>query len=258
NIERADQLGLILIAATGTDNVDLEACKERGIVVCNARQYSNPAVVQHTFTLMLCLMTNILRYQRDVVSGRWDQSDIFCLLDYPIREMSGKSLGIVGYGNLGKAVAKIARGFDMQINICQRPNSEPQAGRLPLNELLAESDVVSLHCPLTPDTYHLFNRETLSLMKPDSILINTARGAIVEPESLVSALKAGNLGGAGIDVLDSEPPSKNHPLLAKDIANLLVTPHNAWGTRESRQRLLDQMATNLRSWRDGSPQNVVT
>lgn len=258
NIEAADQLQLVLVAATGTDNVDLEACRQQGIAVCNARQYSNPAVVQHTFTLMLCLMTNLINYHRDVAEGLWSQSDVFCLLDHPIRELTGKSLGIVGYGNLGSAVAKVAEAFGMRINICQRPNTAPNAGRLPLHELLATSDVVSLHCPLTPDTTHLLNKETLGLMRSDAILINTARGAIIEPESLARALKQGTIGGAGIDVLDTEPPSLDHPLLARDIPNLIVTPHNAWGTRESRQRLIDQMANNLRSWREGSPLNLVT
>ncbi|MEJ2177617.1 MAG: NAD(P)-dependent oxidoreductase, partial [Gammaproteobacteria bacterium] len=184
NIEAADQLQLVLIAATGTDNVDLEACRQQGIAVCNARQYSNPAVVQHTFTLMLCLMTNLINYHRDVAEGLWSQSSVFCLLDHPIRELTGKSLGIVGYGNLGSAVAKVAEAFGMRINICQRPNTAPNAGRLPLHEFLATSDVVSLHCPLTPDTTHLLNKETLGLMRSDAILINTARGAIIEPESL--------------------------------------------------------------------------
>ena len=258
NIEGASKLKLILVAATGTDNVDLEACKQMNVVVCNARQYSNPAVVQHTFNLMLCLMTNFPLYQNDVATGKWSESDVFCLLDYPIRELAGKSLGIIGYGNLGKAVSRVAEAFGMQVNICQRPNTGPASGRLPLSEFLSVSDIVSLHCPLTPDTHHLINHSTLSMMKSDAILINTARGAIIEPESLVLALKQGAIGGAGIDVLDAEPPPKNHPLLDKNIPNLLVTPHNAWGTRESRQRLVNQMADNLRSWHDGSPKNVVT
>ena len=257
-IESADDLKLILIAATGTDNVDLEACNDQGVVVCNARQYSNPAVVQHTFNMMLCLMTNFSRYQNDVASGKWSESDVFCLLDHPIRELAGKSIGIIGYGNLGRAVASVARAFGMQVKLCQRPNSEPASGRLPLHELLSVSDVVSLHCPLTTDTHHLINYSTLSMMKSDAILINTARGAIIEPEALVSALRKETIGGAGIDVLDLEPPPKDHPLLQKDIPNLIVTPHNAWGTQESRQRLVDQMADNLKSWREGSPTNVVS
>ena len=257
-IENANELKLILIAATGTDNVDLKACKDQGVVVCNARQYSNPAVVQHTFNLILCLMSNFTRYQSDVESGKWSESDVFCLLDYPIRELAGRSIGIIGYGNLGRAVASVAKAFGMKVNLCQRPNTEPVSGRLPLHELLSVSDIVSLHCPLTTDTHHLINHSTLSMMKSESILINTARGAIIEPESLVSALRQGTIGGAGIDVLDVEPPPKDHPLLESGIPNLIVTPHNAWGTQESRQRLVDQMADNLKSWREGSPKNAVT
>lgn len=256
-IEGAEKLRLVLLAATGTDNVDLNACRERGIVVCNARQYSNPAVVQHTFTLMLCLMTNVIRYHEDVTTGNWSRSDIFCLLNYPIREMEGRTLGIIGYGNLGKAVANVALSFGMRVEICQRPNSKPVPGRMPLSDLLGASDVVSIHCPLTPDTHHLLNQQTFAKMKSDAILINTARGAIVESDSLAAALRKGAIGGAGIDVLDQEPPRPDHPLLVDDIPNLIVTPHNAWGTRESRQRLVAQMAANLKSWRDGSPQNVV-
>lgn len=256
-IEGAEKLRLVLLAATGTDNVDLNACRERGIVVCNARQYSNPAVVQHTFTLMLCLMTNIIRYHADVTTGNWSRSDVFCLLNYPIREMEGRTLGIIGYGNLGKAVANVALSFGMRVKICQRPNSKPVPGRMPLSDFLAASDVVSIHCPLTPDTHHLLNQQTFAKMKSDAILINTARGAIVESDSLAAALRQGTIGGAGIDVLDQEPPRPDHPLLVDDIPNLIVTPHNAWGTKESRQRLVAQMAANLKSWRDGSPQNVV-
>lgn len=256
-IESAEKLRLVLLAATGTDNVDLNACRERGIIVCNARQYSNPAVVQHTFTLMLCLMTNVIRYHADVTAGNWSGSDVFCLLNYPIREMEGRTLGIIGYGNLGKAVANVALSFGMRVEICQRPNSKPVPGRLPLNDFLAASDVVSIHCPLTQDTHRLLNQQTFAKMKSDAILINTARGAIVESNSLAVALRQGTIGGAGIDVLDQEPPRPDHPLLVDDIPNLIVTPHNAWGTRESRQRLVAQMAANLKSWRDGSPQNVV-
>lgn len=257
NIENAEKLRLVLLAATGTDNVDLNACRERGIIVCNARQYSNPSVVQHTFTLMLCLMTNVIRYHADVSAGNWSGSDVFCLLDYPIREMEGRTLGIIGYGNLGKAVANVALSFGMRVEICQRPNSKPVAGRMPLSDFLAASDIVSIHCPLTPDTHHLMNQQAFAKMKSDAILINTARGAIVDSNSLAVALRRGVIGGAGIDVLDQEPPSPDHPLLVDDIPNLIVTPHNAWGTRESRQRLVAQMAANLKSWRSDCPQNVV-
>lgn len=257
NIECADRLGLILLAATGTDNVDLEACKEKGIMVCNARQYSNPAVVQHTFTLILSLMTNIIAYQHDVKQGKWSNSDIFCLLDHPIRELEGKTLGIIGYGNLGSAVARVAEAFGAVVKICQRPNSAPVDGRLQLSDLLSVSDILSIHCPLTPDTHHLIGATEFSSMKQSAILINTARGAIVDVDALAEALKSGQISGAGIDVLDQEPPAPDYPLLATDIPNLILTPHNAWATLESRQRLVQQMADNLCGWLQNTPQNRV-
>ncbi len=258
NIQNASKLKLIMLAATGTDNVELDACRDHGIVVCNARQYSGPAVVQHTVTLMLCLLTNIIRYHSAVESGNWSQSDVFCLLDYPIREIEGKTLGIIGYGNLGSSVAKIAEGFGMQVEIWQRPGSAIIQNRLALDQLLAVSDVVSIHCPLTIDTLNLIDTTQFTMMKADAILINTARGAIVNSGALVDALRCGQIGGAGIDVLDQEPPASNHPLLQGDIPNLIVTPHNAWGTFESRQRLVHQMSDILASWLKGSPQHVVT
>ena len=259
-IEANPGIRLIMLAATGTDNVDLDACRDNNIVVCNARQYSNPAVVQHVYTLILSLMTRVMDYHRDVREGLWSQSDIFCLLDHPIRELEGKTLGIVGYGNLGQAVAGVGRAFGMEIVLCERPGSTPSSDseRLALSDFLAASDVVSLHCPLTEDTRGMFSSAEFAAMKNDAILINTARGAIVDTEALVSALRDGQIGGAGIDVLDQEPPAPDYPLLNPDIPNLIVTPHNAWGTRESRQRLVDQLAENLGAWRDGQPVRAVT
>lgn len=257
NIERADCLKLVMLAATGTDNVDLQACRKRGIVVCNARQYSNPAVVQHTFTLMLNLMTSVIEYHHDVRSGRWSDSKVFCLLDHPIREMEGKTLGIIGYGNLGRAVARVAEAFGMHILLCQRPGGEATGGRVPLDSLLQQADVITLHCPLTPETHHLLSQHQFGQMKKDAVLINTARGAIVDAAALADALRNGDIAGAGIDVLDQEPPSPDHPLLASEIPNLILTPHNAWGTRESRQRLVGQMTDNLAGWLAGNPRNQV-
>ena len=258
SIEKAGNLKLVMLAATGTDNVDLQACSDRGIVVCNARQYSNPAVVQHTFTLMLCLMTSVISYREDVRAGAWSASDIFCLLDHPIRELQGKTLGIIGFGNLGSAVSRVAEAFGMRILLCQRPgNSANTEGRVSLDELLKHSDVITLHCPLTPETRHLLSRKQFAKMKNEAVLINTARGAIVDAEALADALRNGEIAGAGIDVLDQEPPTPEHPLLAKDIPNLILTPHNAWGTRESRQRLVTQMADNLAGWLAGTVRNQV-
>ncbi len=253
----AESLKLVMLAATGTDNVDLEACRKKGIVVCNARQYSNAAVVQHTFALMLGLSTNLIAYQDDVRSGKWSESKIFCLLDHPIRELENKTLGIVGYGNLGSSVASVAKAFGMQVVICQRPNTAPTKGRLPLSALLQQADFISIHAPLTADTRHLFSTAEFEQMKSDAVLINTARGAIVDADALVTALQSGQIGGAGIDVLDQEPPRSTYPLLGNDIPNLIVTPHTAWASVESRRRLVQQLTDNLQGWLAGAPRNIV-
>ncbi len=177
----------------------------------------------------------------------------FCLLDFPIRELAGKTLGIVGYGELGRGVARVAEAFGMRVLLAQRPGTvEPEEGRLPLPILLPQIDVLSLHCPLTPDTRGLIGPWELALMRRDAILINTARGGLVDEAVLADALRQGALGGAGVDVLSLEPPVTGNPLLAPDIPNLIVTPHCAWGSRESRQRL-----ENIQGWRDGAPPRLV-
>lgn len=254
----APQLTLVCVAATGTNNVDLNAAQRHGVTVCNVRGYGTPSVVQHVFALMLSLSTNLGRYRRAVMQGQWQQSDMFCLLDYPIRELAGRTLGIIGYGELGRGVAKVAEAFGMRVLIAQRPGGMPAADRLPLPELLRQSDVVSLHCPLTEATRNLIGVAELALMKADALLINTARGGIVDEAALAEALRAGHLGGAGFDVLSVEPPRTGNPLLAPDIPNLIVTPHIAWASREARQRLLDQVAANIRAFLAGTPRNVVT
>jgi glycerate dehydrogenase len=254
----APRLKLIAIAATGSNNVDLAAAERLGIRVCNIRRYATPSVVQHVFALLLALVRNLPHYQQAAVDGHWQQSEQFCLLDYPIRELGGLRLGIVGYGELGRAVAEVAgKAFGMQLLIAQRPDGPSQQGRLPLQELLPQVDVLSLHCPLSAQTRNLIGVKELALMKPDALLINTARGGIVDEHALAEALRAGRLGGAGIDVLETEPPVADSPLLADDIPNLIVTPHVAWASREARQRLADQLAENIRAFIDGTPQNLL-
>ncbi len=257
---RCRRLKLILIAATGTDHVALDACHEQGIVVCNVRHYATPAVVQHTFALILNLLTSQTRYLHDVQQGNWSKSDVFCLLDHPITEISGKVLGIVGCGALGIKVMRIAEILDMEILLCQRPGDEGilKFGRTHFDEFLACSDIITLHCPLNADTYHLFDEQAFRKMKKSAILINTARGAIVDSAALVRALECGEIAGAGIDVLDIEPPPPDHPLLQSRHPNLLITPHNAWGSRETRQRLVDALAKNLTGWLNNRPLNVVS
>jgi len=251
-------LKLILLTATGTDNVDLGACRARGITVCNVGDYGTPSVAQHVFSLILALSTSLLDYVSETTSGAWSQATHFSTLSYPISELQGKTLGLIGYGTLAKGVEKLAIAFEMNIVIAQRPGGEPQAGRMPVDALLAESDVVSLHCPLVENTFHLIDAEALQKMKPSAMLINTARGAVVDNAALAEALKSGGIMGAGIDVLEQEPPAADHPLLQPDVPNIIVTPHVAWASIEARQRLLDKVAANLQAWLTGEPVNVVT
>ncbi len=257
-LQQAQRLQLICVAATGVNNVDLDAAAQRGITVCNCRGYGTPAVVQHVFALLLELMTQLSAYRQAVRAGRWQRSSQFCLLGFPIRELAGKTLGIIGYGELGQGVARVAEAFGMQVLIAQRPGAvEPEEGRVPLPMLLPQVDVLSLHCPLTPETRGLIGAWELALMRRDAILINTARGGLVDETLLAAALRQGALGGAGVDVLSLEPPVDGNPLLAPDIPNLIVTPHSAWGSRESRQRLLMQLAENIQAYLEGEPLRVV-
>ena len=253
----APQLRLVCVAATGTNNVDLDAAQRHGVTVCNARGYATPSVVQHVYALILALTTRLPEYQRDVASGRWQASPYFCLLDHPIRELAGRTLGIVGYGELGSAVAQVATAFGMSVLIAQRAGGAAKAGRFALTELLPQVDVLSLHCPLTPQTRGLIGAQELALMKPDALLINTARGGLVDEAALAEALRSGKLGGAGIDVLSEEPPHHDNPLLSSRIPNLIVTPHIAWASREARQRVIDAIAANIRAFLAGTPVNVV-
>lgn len=244
-------LRLIVVAATGTNNVDLQAAADLGMAVANVTGYATPSVVQHVFALILALTTRLPDYQAAVRAGAWQRSEQFCLLDYPIRELAGLTLGIVGHGELGRGVARVAQAFGMEVWLSQRPGGPPQAGRWPLAELLPRVDVLSLHCPLTPETRNLIGPAELALMRTDALLINTARGGIVDEQALGQALRSGTIGGAGVDVLSLEPPREGNPLLAPDIPNLILTPHIAWASRQSRQRLLDEVAANILAFRQG-------
>ncbi len=242
-------LRLVSVAATGVDNVDSAAAKAAGVAVANVRDYCSDALAQHVFALILGITQQIGLYSQLVQSGAWSQSRSFALFDYPIRELAGRNLGIVGFGYLGRAVARVARGFGMNVLVAARPGSgEVPPGRLPFDEVLARADVLSLHCPLTEATTHLLDADAFHRMKSDAILINTARGGLVDQAALADALRRGEIAGAGIDVLPVEPPPADDPLLAGDIPNLVVTPHIAWAAREARQRAIDQLAENIESF----------
>ena len=249
---RSPDLKLIVLAATGTNNVDLEAARERNVGVCNLRDYCTASVVQHVLGVLLLLTQKLREYDALVRAGAWQRGDQFCLLDYPIRELAGRRLGIVGHGALGRGVARAASlALGMEVLITNRPGGARQPGRLDLDDLLPRVDVLSLHCPLTPQTAGIIGTHQLARMKPDALLINTARGALVDSQALAAALRGGRLGGAAIDVLPQEPPTRGNPLLAPDIPNLIVTPHIAWAAREARQRCLDEMAANVEDFLRG-------
>lgn len=253
----APQLKLVAVAATGTNNVDLAAARALGITVCNIRDYCSEAVAQHVVTLALNLLTGQPWYNDRVRRGEWSIARQFCLLERPIRQARGLEFGIIGFGSLGRAVAAKARALGMKVLIAERRGQAPRSDRLPFEEVLRRADVLSFHCPLSDETRNLIGRDQLRLMKTDALLINTARGGIVNERDLADGLREGLIAGAGVDTLGQEPPPVDHPLLAEDIPNLLVTPHNAWATNSARQAALDQLADVVRAFGDGVPINVV-
>lgn len=256
-IARLPDLKMIAIAATGTDNVDLAACRERGIVVANIRDYSLVSVPEHCFTLILALRRNLRAYAADVEAGKWETSSRFCLLDHPIGDLAGTRLGVVGYGALGRQVASIARAFGMEVVATSRsPIPDANVTQLPLDELLATSSVVSLHLPLTSETRHVIGARELAMMQPGALLINTARGGLVDEAALADVLMEGRI-GAGFDVLSSEPPASNNPLLRLRLPHFLLTPHVAWASFGAMQTLADMLVDNIEAWHAGKPTNVV-
>lgn len=257
-ITEADSLKLICVVATGYNNVDIEAARERNIPVCNAQGYGINAVAQHTISLMLALHTRLLEYDRAVQAGQWNQAQQFCLLDFPIVEMRGRTLGIVGYGALGQEVARLAECFGMKVLVAARPGSEeiPQ-GRVAFEQLIEQADVVSLHCPLTEATRNLVGDKELAAMKPGAFLINAARGGVVNEEALAQALRDGRIAGAATDVLTEEPPRNGNALLSADIPNLIVTPHCAWGSVQARETIVRQAVENVQAFQAGKPTRCV-
>ena len=252
------ELKLILVAATGTNNVDLEAARALGITVANCQGYGTPSVAQHTLGLLLALATRLVDYNKAVADGQWQQAKQFCLLDFPIVELEGKTLGLFGHGELGSAVAKLAEAFGMRVLIGQIPGRPARAGRLALDELLPQVDALTFHCPLTEHTRNFIGARELALLKPGAFVVNTARGGMIDEQALADALRSGHLGGAATDVLSVEPPRDGNPLLAADIPRLIITPHSAWGSREARQRIVGQLAQNAEAFFTGTALRVVS
>jgi glycerate dehydrogenase len=257
-IDANPQLRFIGVSATGTNNIDLDAARDHTVAVCNVRDYCSRSVMQHVLAVILAHTHRVREYSRLAVDGSWVETPQFTMLNYPIRELSGRVLGIVGYGTLGRAVAQGAQAaLDMRVMIAGRPGQPASPGRVELDVLLREADILSLHCPLTPATANLIGARELSLMKPDALLVNTARGGLIDSAALVAALRSGKLGGAAIDVLPQEPPIDGNPLVDPSIPNLILTPHIAWAAREARQRCLDEVAANIAEFLKGGSRNRV-
>jgi glycerate dehydrogenase len=247
-VHGARNLSLIALTATGTDNVDLAAARERAVGVCNVRGYCSRSVMQQVWAMILSLTQRLDEFTRLAKDGSWERGGALDYFKHPIRELSGRTFGVVGWGELGRAAAGAAEAFGMRVVVANRPSGAHEPGRFDLDQVLAMSDVVSLHCPLSEATRGLIGARELALMKPDALLINTARGGLIDSHALAAALKTHRLGGAGIDVLPQEPPVDGDPLLDPDIPNLLLTPHVAWSAREARQRCLDETAANVRDF----------
>ena len=252
------QLKLVAVTATGVNNVDVEAAKQNGTAVCNIRAYGNESVAEHAFMMMITLMRNLPAYQRDVAAGLWENSPFFCHLGAPMRDLNGKTLAIFGRGNIGKTLATYAQAFKMNVVFAEHKNAQSvRDGYVSFDEAIRSADVVSLNCPLTPQTANMIGEAELQQMKPGAILINCGRGGLVDEAALVAALKYGQIGGAGFDVLTQEPPRDGNPLLKARLPNLIVTPHIAWASQEASNRLFDILLDNINRFVAGNPQNLV-
>jgi len=256
-LESSPHLKLIVIMATGTNNVDLDAAHSLGIPVCNVRGYSTQSVVQHTFAMILALRNRLFEYDSLVKGGAWQESDFFGLLDCPIEELNRSVLGVVGFGAIGQAVASVGRAFGMKVIVAESLIGNQSGDRLPLEKVLQLADVLTVHCPLTPSSKGLIGADQLALMKKNAILVNVARGGVVDEEALACALRERRIFAAGVDVLSEEPPRNGSPLMDEGIPNLLLTPHIAWGSRQARQCLVNEMARIIESYRAGELVNCV-
>lgn len=249
-------LKLVTVIATGYNVIDINAAKKHGLRVCNVPGYAADTVPQHAFALILNLATGAYRYHADVMDGEWGRADSFTLLRYQTFELAGKTIGIIGFGSIGRGVARIAEAFGMRVLAYDALEIEHERYKnTSLDMLLRDSDVITVHSPLTEETRNLIDANAISKMKKSAILINTARGGIVNEDALAKALNSGAIAGAGVDVLTVEPPREGNPLLTAK--NIIITPHSAWSTREARQRLVDETAENIRAFFEGHPRNVV-
>jgi len=258
-LTQAPSVKMIAVCATGTDNVDLAYCKANGIVVSNIRGYAVHTLPEHVFMLLLALRRNLIGWREDVRDGLWQKSDQFCLFTRPINDLYGSTLGLIGHGTLGNGVRKIAEAFGMKVLVAEHKNaSTVRDGYAAFDTVLKEADVISLHIPLTPETRHLISTREFGLMKSSALLINTARGNLVDEAALVQALKSGQIAGAGFDVLAVEPPREGNPLLDLDLPNFILTPHVAWSSRNAMQIMADQLVDNIEAFVAGKPSNLVT
>ena len=250
-LRKLPKLRLICVLATGLNNIDLETAKDQNIEVKNVAAYGTASVSQHTLMLMLTLANRLPLYQRDIAAGEWQRSDFFCLQDHPTLQLADKHLVMVGQGELGSEVARLAEAFGMRVTFAARPGNEANDKRASLDDLLPDADIISLHCPLSDATKHLINSQRLANAKPSLLLINCARGGVIDEIAALEALRSGKLGGLGVDVLPDEPPKGGHPLLDAlgEPLNLIVTPHNAWITPEARQNIVSLTAKNISEWK---------
>lgn len=257
-LEQLPKLKMVAIAATGTDNVDIECCRERGIVVCNIRNYSVHTVPEHVFMLMLALRRNLLAFRNDLNNGAWQKSEQFCLFTHPVCDLHGSTLGIIGHGAIGKAVEQIALAFGMKVLLAEHKGvAAVRPGYTSFDTVLRECDVLTLHLPLNEQTRHLISTAEFASMRANALLINTARGGLVDEAALLEALRSGRIGGAGFDVLAKEPPREGHALLDLNLPNFILTPHIAWSGRQAMQTLSDQLIDNIELFISGKPRNRV-
>ncbi len=257
-LQALPRLRLVAVAATGVDHVDLDAARVANIAVAHVRGYAGHSVPEHVFGMLLALQRNLLRYEQAARNGAWSRADAFCLQTYPINDLAGRTLGVIGGGTLGQAVLRLGEAFGMRVLLAERrAATSVRPGRVAWHEVLAQSDVISLHVPLTGDTHSLIGRDEIARMPSHAVLVNTSRGGVVDEAALLAALYSGGLGGACLDVLAQEPPAADHPLLCADLPNLIITPHVAWASRQAQQTMADEVLRNIAAFLRGESRNRV-